>query len=145
MYVCLSNFTKFHSAKTPGIFLQKAERGIKRMHQETCLQQRRNFPPFVAYVDGLMGVEATATLKRLSSCLATKWKQPYSNTYGYVMSNIAITLVRATDHCIQGSRVPAHRISVQRPQLEDGGVLTFSDRRDKDHQMNHPHKPPQSP
>ena len=65
------------------------------MYLEACLQQRRNFSSFVASVDGLMGVEATATLKRLASCLATKWKQYYSKTCGYVKSRIAMTLVRA--------------------------------------------------
>ena len=45
------------------------------MYLEACLHQRRHFSPFVASVDGLLGVEATATLKRIASCLATKWKQ----------------------------------------------------------------------
>ena len=85
------------------------------MYLEAFLQQRRHFSPFVALVDGLLGVESTATLKRLAIRLATKWKQPYSKTCGYVSSRIAITLVHATHRCIQGSRVPEHRISVQQP------------------------------
>ena len=47
------------------------------MYLEACLQHRRNFSPFVASVDGILGVGATATLKRLAIRLATKWKQPY--------------------------------------------------------------------
>ena len=86
------------------------------MYLESCLHQRRHFSPFVASVDGLLGVEATTTLKMLASRLAIEWKQPYSKTCGYIKSRITITLVRATHRCIQGSRVPAHRISVQRPQ-----------------------------
>ena len=70
------------------------------MYLEACLQQRRHFSSFVALVDRLLGVEATATLKRLASRLATKWKQSYSKTCGYVNSRIAITLVRATHRCI---------------------------------------------
>ena len=97
----------------------------KRMYLEACLQQRRHFSPFFASVDGLLGVEETAALKRLSSRLATKWKQSYSKTCGYVKIRIAITLVHATHRCIQGSRVPAHRISVQRPQWEDGAGLNL--------------------
>ena len=93
------------------------------MYLEACLQQRRHFPPFVASVDGMLGVEATAPLKRIASRLATKWRHPYSKTCGYVKSRVAITLVRATHLCIRGSRVPAHRISVQRPQWEDGAGL----------------------
>ena len=83
------------------------------------------FSPFVALVDGLLGVEATATLKRITSRLATKWKQPYSKTCGYVKSRVAITLVRTTHRCIRGSRVHAHWISVQRPQWEDGAGINL--------------------
>ena len=72
-----------------------------------------------------MGMEATATLKRISSRLATKWRQPYSKTCGYVKSRVAITLVRATHRCLRGSQVPAHQISVQRPQWEDGAGLNL--------------------
>ena len=98
--------------KAPEKCLNKAEKGKKRMYLEACLQQRRHFYPFVASVEGLLGVEETATLKRKSSRLATKWRQPYSKTCGYVKSSVAITLVRATHRCLRGSRVPAHRISV---------------------------------
>ena len=93
------------------------------MYLEACLQQHMHFSPFVASVHEFMGVEATATLKRLDSRLATKWRQPYSSPCRYVKSRITITLVRATYWGIWGSRVPAHWISVQRPQLEDGNGL----------------------
>ena len=95
------------------------------MYLEACLQQRRHFSPFVASVDRLLGVEATAALKRIASRLDTKWKQPYSKMCGYVKSRVAITLVRATQRCLRGSRVPAHRISVQQPQWEDGAGLNL--------------------
>ena len=95
------------------------------MYLESCLQKRRHFSPFVAFVNGILGVEATETLKMLASCLATKWRQPYSRTCGCVKSSISITLVRATHCCIPGSRVLAHRISVQRPQWEDGAGLNL--------------------
>ena len=79
---------------------EEAERIKKKIYLEACLQQRRHFSPFVASVYGILGVEATATLKKIASCLASKWKQPYSKTCGYVKSRIAITLVRATHRCI---------------------------------------------
>ena len=85
------------------------------MYLEACLQQRRHFSPFVASVDKLLEVEATTTLKRIASRLSTKWKQPYSKTYGYFKIRVAITLVHTTHRCIRGSGVPAHRISVQQP------------------------------
>ena len=106
--------------------LHEAERGNKNMYMEACLQQCWHFSSFVASVDRLLGVEATATLKMLASRLATRWKQSYSKTCGYVKSRIAITLVRATHRCIRVSRVPAHRISLQRTQWEDdAGINLF--------------------
>ena len=92
-----------HRTKDSEKCLHEAERIKKKMYLEACLQQRRHFSPFFASVDGLLGVEATATLKRLASCLATKWKQSYSKECEYVKSRIAITLVRATHHFIRGS------------------------------------------
>ena len=80
----------------------------------------RTLISFHASVDGLLGVEATATMKSISSCLAKKWRQTYSRACGYVKSRVAITLVRATHRCIRGSRVPAQNISFQRSQWEDG-------------------------
>ena len=114
-----------YQKKEPEKCLHEAERGKKKMYLEACLQQRWHFSPFVSSVDGLLRVEATATLKRIASRLATKWKQSYSETCGYVKSRVAITLVRTTHRCIRGSRVPAHRISMQRPQWEDGADSTY--------------------
>ena len=94
--------------------LPRCGKGEKNTYIKACLQQLRHFSPFVASVDGMLGVEATATLKRITSRLATKWKQSYSKTCGYVKSRIAINLVRTTHHYMQGSWVTAHRISVQK-------------------------------
>ena len=108
--------TPTHQRKEPEKCLHEAKQGKKKMYLEACLQKRCNFSPFVASVDGLLGVEATATLKRIDSRLATKWKQSYSKACGYIKSWIAIILVRATHCCIPGFWVSAHQISVQRPQ-----------------------------
>ena len=56
--------TPTHQKKDPEKCLHKAERGKKKMYLEACLQHRRHLSPFVTSVDGLLGVEATATLKR---------------------------------------------------------------------------------
>ena len=114
-----------HRTKDPEKCLHESEQRENNMYLQACLQQRRSFSPFVASVDGPLGVEATATLKKLSSLLATKWKQSYSKTCRYVNSRIAITLVRSIHRCMRGSRVPSHQISVQRPQWEDGAGLNL--------------------
>ena len=49
-------------------------------------------------MDGLLRVDAEATIKKLASCLTNNWKQPYYRTCGYVKIQVAITIVRAT-HC----------------------------------------------
>ena len=111
----VNNNAKSRSGKSPEKYLYEAERGKKQMYLEACIQQHRHFSPFVALVDGMLGVEATETLKRISSRLATKLRKPYSRKYGYIKSRIAINLVHTTYQCIQGSRVMAHRISVHWP------------------------------
>ena len=71
---------KSYLVKTPEKCLQEVSRAKKKMHLKACLQKRRHFSPLVASVDGLLDVEAVATLKRITSRLATKWQQPYSRT-----------------------------------------------------------------
>ena len=105
--------TLLYLKKSPEKCLHEAEKRKKNMYLEACLQQRQHLSPFVASVDGLLGVEATATLKRIASLLATKWRQPYFKTCGYVKNRVSITLVRATHRCLRGSRVPAHRMIIQ--------------------------------
>ena len=105
--------------------LQDSNRAKKQMYLEACLQQHRYFSPFVALVDGLVGVEATATLKRIASFLSKNWQQPYFRTCGYIKTRISITLVGVTHRCIQGSRVTSHWISVQLPQWEYGAGLNL--------------------
>ena len=116
---------KSYWGKSPEKCLEEAEKSKTNMYLESCLQQHRHFSPFIASVERLLGVEATASLKRIASFLASKWQQSYSKTCGYVKSKIAITFVRATHRCIRWSRVPAHKISVQIPQWEYGEGLEF--------------------
>ena len=67
---------KSHSEKLPENYLLEAERENMRIYLEECLQQRSHFSPFFASADGFLGVEVTATLKRIASCLVIKWRQP---------------------------------------------------------------------
>ena len=99
---------KSYATKTLERCLHNAAKAKKKKYLEACLQKCRQFPPFIVSVDGLLGVEAAATLKRISSHLSTKWKKLYSGTRGYVKSQITITLVWATNQFIRVSRVPAH-------------------------------------
>ena len=75
-----------HQSKTPEKYLESDERENKKKYLHTCLNKRRHFTPFVSFVDGLLGIEAAAKLKHIIICPATKWKEPYSHTCGYVKS-----------------------------------------------------------
>ena len=71
--------------KAPEKCLHEAEKGKKRIYLETCLQEHRHFFPFVASVDRLLGVKATATLKGIASRLATKVIATLLLTYPHVL------------------------------------------------------------
>ena len=99
--------------KTQEKSLEVIEKDKKRKYLDYCLQQRLQFSQSVVSVNIMVGTEVKLTLKRLDSRLATKWQQPYSWTLYYIWSRVAITMVRATHHCIRGSRVLAIWDSVQ--------------------------------
>ena len=105
--MCIMNINaEFNLAKTPETFHQVAEWTKKKMFLEACLHQCQQFLPFITSVGELLCVEASDTLKRIASRLATKWRHPYFRTYIYVKSMVAITLIRTTHQCIRGSKVP---------------------------------------
>ena len=54
--------------------LETAEREKKKNYLQYLLDKYRQLTPFVASVDGFLGVEAEATLKGISSRQAQKWK-----------------------------------------------------------------------
>ena len=113
----------YYQNKSPEMCLQTAEKSKKKKYLESCLQKRCHLPHYVVLVDGLLNLEAEATLKHKASRLATKWKQPYLRTWVYVNIRVAITLVRATHCCIQGYWVSVHNISAYWPQWGDGSGL----------------------
>ena len=89
---------------------------------ENCLNQRRHSTPFEVSCEGLLGKEADVFLKRLSMKLAEKWHRPYSQTVSFVKTRFAISLVRAKNRCIRGSRIPTG-IICNRVDWDDGAGL----------------------
>ena len=74
--MCVVNTdAKYYREKSPKKCLEEAEKSKKKTYLERCLRQRRHFSSFVASIDGLLRVEATDTLKRIASRLASKWRQ----------------------------------------------------------------------
>ena len=131
-----------HWAKIPEKCLQDTERAKKNMYLDSYPQYCQHFLPFIVSINGLLGVEATATLKSIASRLTKKWRQPYSRTCIHVKSRIAITLVRAKNRCIRGSRVLVHRIRVQCLQWEEvakaGPLQVSASRYTQDKRRPHP-------
>ena len=52
--------------RCPKKVLETAENNKKSKYLEDCLEQRRDFTPFIASVDGLLGKEAQMLLKKIS-------------------------------------------------------------------------------
>ena len=71
-----------YQSKNPEKCLETAEREKKKKYLHTCLNKRQHFTPFVAPVDGLLGVEAEAMCKCIANHLTQKWKEPYSLNCG---------------------------------------------------------------
>ena len=72
----VNKYANSHSAKTPEKCLHEAERAKKNMYLEYLPQQRQQFSFFVASIDGLLGVEATVTLKMISRRLKKSGCKP---------------------------------------------------------------------
>ena len=65
--------TVSYQAQNPENCMDTADREKKKKHLHACLNERRHFAPLVASVNVLLGVEAEATLRRISIHLAQKW------------------------------------------------------------------------
>jgi len=59
----------------------------------------------------MFGFEARAFLKRLAKLLAEEWEKLYSTVMGFINARMSISLVRATNRCIRGSRIPVSNMS----------------------------------
>ena len=90
--------------------------------------QRRRFSPFVIPTDEIYVFEVRAFFKMLAKLLAEEWEKPYPTVRGFINAGMSIALVRATNRCIRGSRIPASNMS-NRFRWEGGaglGLGTFS-------------------
>jgi len=70
----------------------------------------------------MFGFEARAFLKRLAKLLAEQWEKPYQTVTGFISARMSIALVRATNRCIRGSRIPVSNMSNRFRWEEDAGL-----------------------
>ena len=106
----------YYQSKNTEKCLETAKKDKKKNYLDACPKQGWHLTTSVASVDGLLGFETEATLKRIDSRLKTEWKEPYSRTSGCMKSRFAITLIRSPHRCMWGSRVLSSQIGVKRLQ-----------------------------
>jgi len=70
----------------------------------------------------MFGFEARPFLRRLAKLLADEWEKPYPTVRGFISARMSIALVRATNRCIRGSRIPVSNMS-NRYRWEGGAGL----------------------
>jgi len=70
----------------------------------------------------MFGFEARVFLKRLAKLLAEKCGKTYPTVRAFINARMSITLVRTTNRCIKGSRIPVSNIS-NRFRWEGGAGL----------------------
>ena len=84
---------------------RKHELEKKRQYEQRVREiEHASFTPLVLSATGGMASEATIFYKRLASCLATKWDQPYSLTMSWLQCRIAFSLLQSAIQYIRGAR-----------------------------------------
>jgi hypothetical protein len=112
-------YTPTYQMKDPSKVIEAAEHLKKKKYLQPCLNQRRQFTPFIVSVDGLTGKEAKSVLKVLAARSATKAGKIYPYIMGYMRARLSIAIVRATHVCLRGSIAPMSRMSNIRTQWDD--------------------------
>ena len=72
--------------------------------------------------EALYGFKVKAFPTRLAKLLAEEFCKPHSTVRDFNNTRKSITLVRATNRCIRGSRIPVSHMSI-RCRLEEGTGL----------------------
>ena len=66
----------------------------KDKHTKNFHDQRKDFPPFVLYVDGMLGREALIALVKLSQIMSAKMNKTVLHVRGWINGQIAIDVAR---------------------------------------------------
>jgi hypothetical protein len=98
--------------------LERAENIKKTKYGSACELRRASFTPFVTSVDGALGREAKGFMRKLAENLAGKWQRSFSETSTWVRTRLSFAILRATSHCIRGSRTKWRSLG-----FEDGAII----------------------
>ena len=89
---------------SPPAMYRKHELLKKRAYEQRIREiEHASFTPLVLSATGGMANEATVFYKRLASCLAMKWDQPYSSTMSWLCCHLTFSLLRSAIQCIRGA------------------------------------------
>ena len=106
-------------------YLAKHEQAKKKKYLQACLAQRMHFTPLVFSIDGVMGRETEAFIKRLGKHLALKWDRPFPRVINYLLTRLSIACVRVTHFTMRGYRIPVHDMSYMLPIFEDRAGMSL--------------------
>ncbi len=98
--------------------LESTAKAKKAKHRQACVERRADFTPFICSTDGVVHREGEHFLKRLAARLSGKWQKPYSEVMTFVRVRISLSMLRATVHCVRGSRKKLRAL-----YFEDGAVM----------------------
>ena len=77
----------------------------KRKYVSAVEASHGSFSPFVVMVDDALGPEAVLFLCHRAEKLSACWERSYDKVLGWIKAQFSFAIVRATDLCLNGSRV----------------------------------------
>ena len=84
-----------------------------------------HFTALVFSIDGMMGRETEAFVKRLAKHLASKWERHFSMVIDYLLNRISIDCVCAAHRTMRGLRILVWDMSRALPVFDDGAGMTL--------------------
>ena len=107
--------------RKPSAVLASAETEKKTKYTAACTERNVSFTPLVTSVDGALGDEFNAFMKRLAHGLSSKWERPYARVMGWVRCRMSFAILRATNLCVRGTRTKWRSLGI-----EDGASLSMA-------------------
>eukprot|EP00957_Ditylum_brightwellii_P109686 8366668-Ditylum_brightwellii.AAC.1 len=114
---------KSYLNKTVAKHLLAQEKKKKNKYLPMCREQRKNFTPFIAMVDRILGRDAKMMCKQLAKQLALKWTCHILVTQQYVNQTVQVVILCSVHCCIRGVWALSHRTDHIFLPFEDGASL----------------------
>ena len=92
---------------------RKAAEAKKKKYARAAEELRSSFTPLVCSTDAVLHREYAAYQKRLASQLASRWEKPYSVVMAWVRVQTQISIIRAVDLRLRGSRRRLTGLTIQ--------------------------------